>query len=497
MTITRAELTALARTHRLVPVTRTLFADAETPVGVYRKLAAGRPGTFLLESAEPGRSFSRWSFVGVNAVAALSARDGQARWSGTPPPGVEAAGDPLQALGTAWRAVKGPRLPGLPPLTGGFVGYLGYDVVRRIERLPEKAVDDLRLPELTMLLVTDLAAVDHHECTVVLIANALVDATMNAAGLDAAYADATARLDAMQAALATPAPPTVCTVENALPRQGISRTSPEDYLAAVEDALEAVRAGEVFQIQVGQRFCVDTDAEPLDVYRVLRTLNPSPYMYFLRLAGLDIVGCSPEALVTVTGGKAVLHPIAGTRKRGDTAERDAALAAELVSDPKERAEHVMLVDLARNDLGRVSAAGTVEVVEFGAVERYSHVWHIVSTVQGQIAEGRDAFDVLLATFPAGTLTGAPKVRAMELIDEFEPVRRGVYGGAVGYLDAAGDLDMAIAIRTAVMTGGAAYVQASAGVVADSVPALEEKETRNKARAVLQAIATAETLRTVR
>jgi anthranilate synthase component 1 len=229
---------------------------------------------------------------------------------------------------------------------------------------------------------------------------------------------------------------------------------------------------------------------------VLRTLNPSPYMYFLRTADVDIVGCSPEALVTVHGKQAVLHPIAGTRKRGTTAERDAALAAELVSDPKEQAEHVMLVDLARNDLGRVSAPGSVQVVEFGAVERYSHVWHIVSTVESRVADGKDAFDVLTATFPAGTLTGAPKVRAMELIDEFEPVRRGIYGGAVGYLDAAGDLDVAIAIRTAVMRDGVAYVQAAAGIVADSVPALEELETRNKARAVLQAIATAETLRPV-
>jgi anthranilate synthase component 1 len=237
-------------------------------------------------------------------------------------------------------------------------------------------------------------------------------------------------------------------------------------------------------------------ADPLDVYRVLRTLNPSPYMYFLRTTEVDIVGCSPEALVTVTDGRAVLHPIAGTRKRGETAERDAALAAELVSDPKEQAEHVMLVDLARNDLGRVSEPGSVAVVEFGGVERYSHVWHIVSTVESRVAAGKDAFDVLTATFPAGTLTGAPKVRAMELIDELEPVRRGVYGGAVGYLDAAGDLDMAIAIRTAVMRDGVAHVQASAGVVADSVPALEELETQNKARAVLQAIATAETLRPV-
>jgi anthranilate synthase component I len=494
--IGRRELSDLARTHRLVPLTRTLFADAETPVGVYRKLAADRPGTFLLESAEPGRSFSRWSFVGVNAVATLSTRAGEAVWSGRVPDGIPADGDPLEVLGAAWRALRGPRLPGLPPLTGGFVGYLAYDVVRRIEALPTKAADDLGLSELTMLLVTDLAAVDHHECSVTLIANAVVHASMTASELDAAYDDAAARLDRMQAALATPAPPTVAEIGQPAPKEAISRTPAGEYQPAVEQALEAVRAGEVFQIQVGQRFEVDTDADALDVYRVLRTLNPSPYMYVVRLPGLDIVGSSPEALVTVADGTAVLHPIAGTRRRGETAERDAALAAELVRDPKERAEHVMLVDLARNDLGRVSAPGSVEVVAFGALERYSHVWHIVSTVQGRVADGCDAFDVLRASFPAGTLTGAPKVRAMELIEELEPVRRGVYGGAVGYLDAAGDLDMAIAIRTAVMTGGRAYVQASAGVVADSIPALEEQETRNKARAVLQAIATAEMLRAV-
>ncbi|HEY9388224.1 MAG TPA: anthranilate synthase component I [Mycobacteriales bacterium] len=491
----RQEFAALAATHRVVPVTRTLFADGETPVGVYRKLAGG-PGTFLLESAEHGRAWSRYSFVGVRGVATLTERDGQARWTGTPPPGAPLAGDPLDVLAATWRALRSPRLPGLPPLVGGLVGYLGYDVVRRLERLPNHAVDDLGLPELCMQVVTDLAVVDHHECTVLLVANALLDPDLPAADLDAAYDDAVARLEAMTAALATPAPPTVATTRAVPPRGFTSRTPPGSYQPAVRAALEAVRSGEVFQVVVGQRFGVPTDADALDVYRVLRTLNPSPYMYLLRLDGFDIVGCSPEALVTVSGRQAVLHPIAGTRKRGDTPERDAELAAELIADAKERAEHVMLVDLARNDLGRVCAPGSVHVAEFGALERYSHVWHIVSTVVGEVSPDRDALDVLTSCFPAGTLTGAPKVRAMELIDELEPVRRGVYGGAVGYLDAAGDLDMAIAIRTAVLRGGTAYVQAAAGIVADSDPAAEEQETQNKACAVLQAIATAETLRPV-
>ncbi|HEY3713158.1 MAG TPA: anthranilate synthase component I [Jatrophihabitantaceae bacterium] len=496
MTVTRAEFGELAKTYRLVPVTRTLFADGETPVGVYRKLAEGRTGTFLLESAEPGRSFSRWSFVGVNAVASLSTVDGDAVWTGELPEGVPDSGDPFEVLGAAWRALKGPRLPGLPTLTGGFVGYLSYDVVRRIERLPEKAVDDLGFPELTMLLVTDVAAVDHHECTVVLIANAIVHSGLSDAELDAAYADATARLDAMQRALARPAPSTVASLGDAPPKPAESRTAPGEYQHAVELGIEAIRAGEVFQIVLGQRFEAHTSADPFDVYRVLRTLNPSPYMYIVRMDGFDIVGSSPEALVTVRGRQATIHPIAGTRKRGDTPERDAELVDELVNDPKERAEHVMLVDLARNDLGRVCQPGTVKVVDFGTVERYSHLWHIVSTVTGDVAAGFDALDVFTAAFPHGTVSGAPKVRAMELIEEFEPVRRGIYAGALGYLDPTGDLDMAIALRTAIMRDGVAYVQAGAGIVADSVPALEEKETQNKARAVLQAIATAETLRPV-
>ncbi len=494
--IGRADLDRLRTSHRLVPITRTLFADAETPVGVYRKLAAGRPGTFLLESAEPGASFSRWSFVGVDSLATLSVADGEAVWSGEVPAGVTTQGNPLEVLAAAWRSLTSPRLPGLPPLTGGFVGYLGYDVVRWIERLPEKAVDDLGLPELTMLLVSDLAAVDHHECTVTLIANVLLEPGLGSVDLDVRYADAVRRLDAMQAALATPSPSTVASVEQVAAKPATSTSAPGDYQRAVATSIEAIRAGEVFQIVPGQRFSVATDAEPLDVYRVLRTLNPSPYMYYLHLDDLDIVGSSPEALVTVHGRSATIHPIAGTRKRGETPERDAELIEEMINDPKERAEHVMLVDLARNDLGRVCTPGSVSVIEFGAVERYSNVSHIVSTVTGEVAEGVDAFDVFVSAFPHGTVTGAPKIRAMELIDELEPVRRGIYSGALGYLDPAGDIDMAICFRTAIMTGGTAYVQAGAGVVADSIPDLEDLETRNKARAVLQAIATAETLRTV-
>ncbi|MEP6851511.1 MAG: anthranilate synthase component I [bacterium] len=492
--IGRVELGELAKTHRLVPITRTLFADEETPVGVYRKLAGDRPDTFLLESAEPGASFSRWSFIGVRAAAALSADGDSGVWSGTVPAGLPRTGNPLQILAASIRALRGPRLPDLPPLTGGLVGYLSYDVVRRLEVLPTIAPDELGLPELRMLLVTDLAAVDHDTASITLVANAVVDPDMDAAALDAAYGDAEDRLDAMTADLGASSPSTVVPARAVGPKTAVSRTPPGDYERAVERSLSAIRAGEVFQILPGQRFVAETSAAAFDVYRALRTLNPSPYLYFLHFDRFDIVGSSPEALVTVADGRATIHPLAGTRPRGHDAVEDAALVAELLADPKERAEHVMLVDLARNDLGRVCAAGSVRVEEFGVVERYSHVWHIVSTVSGEVAADRDAFDVFAAAFPHGTVSGAPKVRAMELLEELEPVRRGIYAGAIGYFDSAGDMDLAIAIRTAVMTGGRAYVQASAGIVADSVPAAEEQETRNKARAVLQAIATAETLR---
>ncbi len=496
------EFAELAADYPVVPVTRRVLADGETPVGVYRKLAGG-PGTFLLESAEHGRSWSRYSFIGVRSQATLTERDGQAVWLDDPPPGVPLTGDPLAVLRACATALRAPRLRGMPPLMGGLVGYLGYDFVRRIEKLPSIATDDLHLPELGLLLATDLAVLDHSDGSCLLVSNAFPAA---AGSVDEAYATAIERLEHMTAALAKPAAPSVA-VTGAVGEIAFNTRTPEgEYAKAVDRALEAIRAGDIFQVQIGQRFEVTTDADPLDVYRMLRTSNPSPYMYLLRLAGtgaqqtgagaatLDVVGSSPESLVTVTGTVARLHPIAGTRPRGGTDAKDAALAAELVGDEKERAEHVMLVDLGRNDLGRVCEPGTVRVIEFGAVERFSHVMHIVSTVVGTVREGLDAVDVLAACYPAGTLSGAPKVRAMEIIDELEPVRRGIYGGGVGYLDFGGDLDFAIAIRTAVMREGAAYVQAAAGIVADSTPDFEEAETRHKARAVLRAVALAETLR---
>jgi len=489
---------------RVVPVIRRLLADAETPVGIYRKLAGG-PGTFLLESAEQGAGsskgavWSRYSFVGVRSAATLTEHAGRAVWIGAPPPGLTNQTDPARALRAAVDALTGPLPDGLdlPPLSGGLVGFLSYDVVRRFETLPELAEDDLGHPELGMMLATDLVALDHYEGVAILIANAIVPAGAGEAACAAAYHQAIGRLDAMTTAMSRPTPPMVSTVDRPAPGPAVSRTAPGDYPKAVEVAKEAIRAGECFQIVVAQRFERPTTADSVDVYRVLRATNPSPYMYLLRFDGFDVVGSSPEVHVKVTGNRALLHPIAGTRWRGATPDEDAALAAELMADPKERAEHVMLVDLARNDLGRVCVPGTVEVPEFATVERYSHVMHIVSTVVGELQPDRAAFDVLAATFPAGTLSGAPKVRAMEIIEELEPTRRGLYGGVVGYFGFGGDMDTAIAIRTALIRDGVAYVQAGAGIVADSDPQAEETETRNKAAAVLSAIAAAETLRPAR
>ncbi|HVX69740.1 MAG TPA: anthranilate synthase component I [Mycobacteriales bacterium] len=478
---------------RVVPVVRRVLADAETPISAYRKLAGGRPGTFLLESAEHGGMWARYSFVGVRSAATLSERDGKAVWTGIGPD--DHPEDPLAALHDAAARLHTARDPELPPLTCGLVGYLGYDAVRRMERLPVIAEDDIAMPELHFLLATDVAVLDHRDGSILLVANVIHGLTPGAdADPGAAYDDAVARLDSMVADLSKPSESSVATLARGTVPPYEERSTRDDYMAAVEAAKEHIRAGDCFQIVVSQRFETKTNADPLDVYRALRTSNPSPYMYLLRFGDLDVVGSSPEALVKVEGTRALMHPIAGTRPRGATPEADTALAAELLSDPKERAEHVMLVDLGRNDLGRIATAGSVEVVDLMTVERFSHVMHLVSTVVCEVAPSVSSLDVLCACFPAGTLSGAPKVRAMEVIEALEPTRRGLYGGVVGYVDVAGDLDTAVAIRTVVMRDGHAYVQAGAGIVADSDPSLEDTESRNKAAAVLAALASAEALR---
>lgn len=502
-----AAFRTLAKDRRVIPVTRRLLADGDTPIALYRKLAAERPGTFLLESAENGRTWSRYSFVGVRSDATLTVRDGEAHWQGSPPVGVPVAGDPLHALRETVEALHTPRDlhegADLPPFTGGMVGYLGYDIVRRLEKVGSDpgTADDLQLPELTMLLTSDLAVLDHRDGTVLLIANAINHNDLDT-GVDEAHADAVRRLDVMAADLARPGPVAPAALPPSELPDFTARSGGETYRSWVEDIKERIRAGEAFQVVPSQRFEAPCGASALDVYRVLRATNPSPYMYLFRFAGesgdgsdgFDVVGSSPEALVKVEDGRALLHPIAGTRPRGATPQEDSALAEELLADPKERAEHLMLVDLGRNDLGRVCEPGSVEVVDFMSIERYSHVMHIVSTVTGRLAQDSTAYDALTACFPAGTLSGAPKPRALQIIEELEPTRRGIYGGCVGYLDFAGDADTAIAIRTALLRDGTAYVQAGAGVVADSDPAAEDTECRNKASAVLRAVRTAERLR---
>lgn len=476
---------------RVVSVHARLLADDITPIGLYAQLCGDRENTFLFESAESG-VWSRWSFVGVNAASTLVEQDGQAHWLGRPIEGVPADGDPLEVLRETLRTLHTEPDPELPPFTSGMVGYLGYDVVRRIEKLPDGLDDDLQLPELVMMLASDMAVLDHHKGEVWLIANA-VNHDGSPERVEDAWADATARVEQMARQLAGPRPVLLAQQGPAATTEPIRQRSSEDFQHLVRDAVEEIRAGEAFQIVGSQRFDLPTRADGLAIYRELRNTNPSPYLYLLRLPGFCVVGSSPEALVTVNEGRATTHPIAGTRPRGATPEQDAELEAELLADEKERAEHLMLVDLGRNDLGRVCRPGTIAVTEFMHVRRYSHVMHLEAAVVGQVAEGATGLDVTLACFPAGTLSGAPKVRAMQIIDRLERTRRGVYGGVVGYFDFAGNADAAIAIRTAVVKDGVAHVQAGAGLVADSDPATEDLETQNKAAAVIAAVRRAEGL----
>jgi len=488
------EFRLYARDNNVIPVYRRVLADSETPLGLYKKLAKNNPGTFLLESAEHGGVWSRYSFIGVRSQTTLTERDGKADWLGTPPAGVPRGMDPLQALKLAVAHLKTPVIPGLPPLTGGLVGYMGYDAVRRLENIPSLALDDLNLPEIAFMLTSDLAVMDHSNGTVTLIANA-INWDGSDSRVDEAFAESQERLDRMYRDLQSPLPGDVSEIPEFARPEFDRNITEEEFRAKVEIAKEEIRAGEAFQIVISQRFATAAKADALDIYRALRLSNPSPYMYLFRFAGgVEVVGSSPEALVKVTGREVMVHPIAGTRKRSASIEEDIRLGEELLADPKERAEHLMLVDLGRNDVGRVCTPGSVEVIDFMHIERYSHVMHIVSTVIGELAVDTAPIDALFSVFPAGTLSGAPKPRAMEIIERLEPTRRGLYGGAIGYFDFTGNIDTCIAIRTALIKDGVAYVQAGAGVVADSDPESENQETINKAAAVLTAINTANAMR---
>jgi anthranilate synthase component 1 len=492
ITPTRDEFKALAATHTVVPVWRELLADLITPVAAFARLTRdGEPG-FLFESVEHGERWSRWSFVGRRPAATLISRGTGAVevHGGAVPDGVRTDQGMLAAVDDLLAHFRSPHDDRLPPLHGGLVGYLGYDVVREVERLPDVPADDQQLPEAVLAIAGELAAFDHFRSRVTLIANAYVFGDLTDAELDQRYDDAVARLEQLAADGASPldepfvAPPAP---DDELPTV-TSNLAAGAYEQAVEACKEHIRSGDIFQVVLSQRFDFQLDADPFDVYRVLRQINPSPYMYLLRTPEVTLVGSSPEPMVQLLDGQVISRPIAGTRYRGRSDEEDRRLGAELREHPKEIAEHVMLVDLARNDVGRVVAFGTEKVTEMMTLERYSHVMHLTSQVVGQLREGLGPIDVLRATLPAGTVSGAPKVRAMEIIDEFEPTKRGPYAGVVGYLDFSGNIDTAIAIRTMVcLPDGRACVQAGAGVVADSVPAHEELETRNKARALLAAV----------
>jgi anthranilate synthase component 1 len=472
----------------LVPVYRVMLADLETPVSVYLKLAQAGVPSFLLESVEGGEQVGRYSFLGVNPKGMITVKDGvvtRTLHGVVSQRSLETGEDPLSAVKREFGRVRPVAVEGLPRFIGGAVGYVGYDVVRSFERLPETAARELDVPDLAFMLPDTLVIFDHAKHQLIVLANA-----HDSGDPHAAYDDAVRRIEDIVAALRKPVPglAAVEPVSDTL----TSNMSRERYEAMVERSKEYIAAGDAFQIVLSQRFSRRTSASSLAIYRALRMLNPSPYMFLLDFGGdFSLIGASPEMMVRLEDGVATVRPIAGTRPRGHDEQDDKRLAEELMADPKERAEHVMLVDLGRNDLGRVCDYGTVRVPHMMYVERYSHVMHIVSQVQGRLRAGMDAFDLLRATFPAGTLSGAPKVRAMEIIEELEGTRRATYGGAVGYFSFDGSMDTCITIRSVLLQGDRAYIQVGAGIVADSDPAREYEETINKSRGVAAAIQAAE------
>jgi len=496
----RKDFIALAKKHTLVPVCHTLTADLETPVSAFLRAAWQERECFLLESVENGEQVGRYTFIGINPYKRIVARgrDIDITEAGRT---TRIDGDIFHVLRDALSGHKPARIAGLPPFTAGAVGFFAYDAVRQIEQLPDQTKDELHVPDACLLFFDQVLAFDHVRKQIWMI----VTADVTLATPDAAYADAVKRLAALERRLTRPLPKLPAPKSKLVEVK--RRTSKKDYCASVDRIKKYIAAGDIFQAVLSQRLDVPTGMDTFQVYRSLRTVNPSPYMYFLRFtpdgplssspaktsrkgkapAALELAGSSPELLVRVHNGKIEYRPIAGTRPRGNNEEEDQRLEDEMMHDNKERAEHVMLVDLGRNDVGRVSNFGSVKVDRLMFVERYSHVMHIVSTIEGKLRPDLTAVDALRACFPAGTLSGAPKVRAMEIIEELEPSRRGTYGGAVLYADFSGNLDSCIAIRSLLTTGGNGYVQAGAGIVADSVPELEHQESLNKAQAVIRAI----------
>jgi anthranilate synthase component I len=468
----------------LIPVCREILADMETPVSAFKKIDDGET-SFLLESIEGGEKWARYSFLGSGPARVFRSRgrrfeileDGRVIADGT-------SDDPIKELKAFMAAYRPVVLPGLPRFFGGAVGYLGYDTVRFIEKLPAETPQEIGTYDICFLLTEKLLIFDNMRQKIKVVCNVHLRDGMDPA---AAYRQGLQDIEDMIDKLRTPLP-----ARRPAPAHGhavdlTANFSEAAFKAAVERCKEYVRAGDIIQVVLSQRFSGVLRADPFDIYRGLRTINPSPYMFFLQFGPTLVIGASPEVLVRKEGDKAEVRPIAGTRPRGTTAAEDLLLQSELLADPKERAEHIMLVDLGRNDLGKVCRTGSIEVSELMMIEKYSHVMHIVSNVRGVLSENQDAFDVFRATFPAGTLTGAPKIRAMEIIDELEPCRREIYGGAVGYFSFSGNMDMAIAIRTLVVHANGIHLQAGAGIVADSDPGAEYQETLNKARGVMKAI----------
>lgn len=494
----RPEFIDLARRHTVVPVWRQVLGDLTTPVAAYARVG-DEDRSFLLESVEHTEHWGRWSFIGRRPSATLIARGRTVSVEGEIPPGIPLDRGILAAIEGLLEAYRSPLLDGLPPLHGGLVGYLGYDVVREVEDLPNTPPDEQGYPDAIISVIGQVVAYDSWRQRVTLVEAVPVAPGTTDEQAGAAYDAAIARLADLAAVGARPLdePLVGAEVDDEVPVP-VRRTPPELYHAAVEVGREYIAAGDVFQVVLSQRFDIDLEAGPFDLYRSLRQVNPSPYMYLLRHPEVAVVGSSPEPLVTLRAGRVTSRPIAGTRRRGADDVADRRMAAELTEHPKERAEHVMLVDLARNDVGRVVTYGSETVEEFMTLERYSHVMHLTSQVSGSLRPGLDAVDVLRATMPAGTVSGAPKVRAMEIIDDLEPAKRGPYAGVVGYIDFSGTLDAAIAIRTMLIApDGRASVQAGAGIVADSDPAAEDLECCNKAAALLAAVPGARRLRAAR
>jgi len=505
------EFAALAKDHTVVPVYRQLTGDTLTPVTAFCKVQEGE-WSFLFESVVGGERIGRYSFLGAGPFCSFEAYGNRTRTRNGLGPWVEAkVTDPLAVLEQMTNVYRAPNLPGLPRFCGGAVGYAGYDAVRYVERLPNAPEDDRNLPDLCFGFYDRMVIFDHAAKTIQVVVHAWVkgqetgdrrqETGKQGGDLQKLYVETCKRVDQLVERLQrgvadlqlTDIDPTLGNADkNRSPNSVSSNFSASEFEAAVEKARAYINAGDAFQIVLSQRFRTETKARPFDIYRALRVVNPSPFMFYVRAGGVTLVGASPEIMCRVENGLITNRPLAGTRRRGATPEEDRALAEELVNDPKERAEHIMLVDLARNDVGRVAELGSVRITDLLAVERYSHVMHLSSTVTGKLKSGLTAFDALRASLPAGTLSGAPKVRAMEIIDELEPHRRGPYGGAVGYIDFAGNMDTCIALRTMVLLGQTAYVQAGAGLVADSVPASEYQETVNKAMSLLRALEVAET-----